>query len=125
MRETRQLTEREAELLGHLLTADFPGVEELREQAKDARAVAEALPEGVYPTTIKLEIPEHSQRATSVQPVPVLAQTTAPSTSPWAGEVLLFVRDGRLALLEFAYVGSTPTEFPPIELVGPPKVRPG
>jgi hypothetical protein len=120
---TRRLTTREAAILHHLLGADFSGIHALREQAKTVRARSEHLAPGVFPTSVKLVVDPSTPEALVDQVVPVEARATGDLESENSGDVLLFVRDGRLALLEFTYYGTTPTSLPAPELLEAPIVR--
>ena len=112
---------REREALSLLLAADFPGVEQLREQAK-AASVAGHCACGCATIDFSIDAAE-ARPASSREPIPVEAQTRdLHGDAPF--ELLLFVRDGWLVGLEIVYYGDEiPTEFPPPSAFEPPVTR--
>jgi len=69
----RPLNKSERDALNYLLAADFPGVEELREQARVASVVGRC-PCGCASVDFSVDR-EVTRRATSYEPVPVDATT--------------------------------------------------
>jgi hypothetical protein len=96
-------------VLEFLLVADFPGVDELRRQAKVVSVVGRC-PCGC--ATINLSV-DGAPVGPPFGAVPVEAR----SREVYAGgplELMLFVRAGRLASLEIVdYANELPVEFPP------------
>lgn len=117
----RPLTTRERDALDYLLAVEFPGVEALRKQAT-AAVVTDGCACGC--ATIDLSVdPTSAPHAVTTEPIPVEAHTREDN----GGEtfsLLLFVREGWLALLEIVYYGDhIPPEFPPPTAFAPPTVR--
>ena len=112
----RPLTHEERDALGFLLTADFPGVEELRGQAPFAEAVGRC---ACGCATIGLKVdPTRAGAATVVERVPVSASSKSGSEG-----LLLFVDDGYLSCLEiYSIEDETPSVFPPPSDFKPPHV---
>jgi hypothetical protein len=114
----RSLTEAEAEALECLLRADFPGVHELREQAPIAKVVGGC---GCGCPTVRLEV-DHDP----VSPTPATSGVVSSHVLDEEGaDLLLFVRDGRLSMLELSWIEEPPASFPSCDRVGPPKWEPG
>jgi hypothetical protein len=106
--DSRSLTTTEKARLEYLLSADFPGVAALREQAKIVRAVDTAEDQ-----TILFRLPDEVVAAEVISPQPVLG---ACETNEYQIELELFVPSGRLFLMGFIFVP------PPIERVLPPSL---
>jgi hypothetical protein len=107
----RPLTAREREILDLLLSVDFPGAKELREQAISVSAEREGM-------IIDLIVSEALPRATVVSRTPVQAVVDGDRHD---GGLLLFVDDGALSALEYWWVTEEePDVFPPLSAVGAP-----
>jgi hypothetical protein len=103
----RPLTAREREVLDFLLSAEFPGVERLREQAGGARVASE--PRDCCPS-LKLVADVTRARPASVRDEPVVVGAGSKSKE-WT--LLLHVRDGWLDEMELVhYTDDVPAEFP-------------
>jgi hypothetical protein len=85
------LNDSEQAALNYLLAADFPGVEELREQARVASVVGRC-PCGCASVDFSVDR-EAARPATSYEPVPVDA-TTRDVGPGGPFQLLIFVRDG-------------------------------
>ncbi len=110
--ETRQLTHREDEILTFLLSADFPRVEKLRDQAPTAQVSGRC---ECGCATIVLAVDESLPVAKEVaqkSAVDAIGRQRADSgTGP---DLILFVEEGRLASIEIVFGGSEfASEFPP------------
>jgi hypothetical protein len=107
----RPLTRGERSLLAYLLESDFPGVEELRAQARSV--VVAGLHKGL-PTIVLLGVTDLNAPAAPVEhPTPVEARVRG-SDPPQ--DVHLFVRDGRLESIELvAYDGIDLPELPRVD----------
>jgi hypothetical protein len=103
----RALTEREAAVLDHLLSVDFPGRDALVAQ----RDLVEVSGRWDDEPTIELEVPGNAARAEVEEDSPVYV-----TTSDGRFEVLLLVAYGRLKLIEL--VDSAGQGMPP-ELPAP------
>ncbi|MDF2146865.1 hypothetical protein P2F65_17940 [Knoellia sp. p5-6-4] len=86
----RLLSDRERDILDLLLSVDFPGAVELRQQGASVYAEREGM-------IIDLVVSAESPRATVVNRTPVQAVVDGDG---YDGGVLLFVDDGRLSALE-------------------------
>jgi hypothetical protein len=111
----RELRPDERAALDALLSIDFPGVAQLRIQARDARA-------GISCTcgcpTITLVSTASAPIAPVKQSVPVEGYYET-ATGEVDALLLLLVTDGRLAELEYAPMGEViPTTFPPAQRLG-------
>ncbi len=107
----RPLTARERDILDLLLSVEFPGARELREQAKAVMAEREGM-------IFDLLVPARLPRATVVNQIPVQAVVDGDG---YDGGVLLFVDDGRLSAMEYWWVTEEkPDLFPPLSAVGRP-----
>lgn len=101
--QPRQLAPRERELLTFLLTADFPGKECLREQAKVVEAIGEC---DCGCGTVHLSVRRGAEPAAVRNQVPVEAHGKGI-------EALLFVRQGFLSSLEIVdYGDARPLTYP-------------
>ena len=94
----RPLRPEERELLDFLLSADFPGRDELRKQAATARVTGEC---ECGCGTIHFCVQNEATRAKVEKIVPVEAHADAL-------EVLLFARDGMLSSLEIVFYTNPP-----------------
>lgn len=109
--EPRPLTVEESLALDCLLSADFPGVDVLREQAAVARVVGGC---GCGCPTVHLEVDLD------------LARPAHPGVvSAWllddeGASLLLFVREGKLSALEVSWMDEPPKVFPSCDRVEPP-----
>lgn len=112
--EPRGLRTPERALIEFLLTADFPGRNELREQLDHVEVVWVC---DCGCGTVNLRVKSLTKRAVVREPIPVEARGRG-------FDVLLFVRDGFLNSLEIVDHGdSRPLEYPStvgLELWAPP-----
>lgn len=102
-------------MLDLLLGVAFPGVGELRVQAKAAAVVGRC---DCGCPSIALEVPEDSPLATGLSSR--LAPTegvVSPLDEGAPGEIILFVDDGRLSYLEYVYDEAPPTEWPTLDRI--------
>lgn len=109
---TRPLTEQERAVQLHLLSVPLDGVEALREQAMQASVA------GSHAPSIDLVV---SDSAPSVPladgPLPITADVVD-ADEQYVGELLLWVKDGRLSALEFAWVtDEPPSTLPPLSSI--------
>lgn len=116
--EPRELTASERALLTFLLTADFPGRDELLQQARKVKATGDC---DCGCGTIDLVVESNGPRATVREPVPVEAWKRGTG----AVDVMLFVRNGLLSMLEVVdYDTDHPSPYPKpedLELWVPPR----
>ena len=102
----RPLTHREADVLHHLLSFDFPGREALLEQARAVKVAGRWEGE----PTIELDVSAQLDPRADVENHPPVEA----STPDRLYTVILFVKDGRLKLLELVDNAGKgmPREFP-------------
>ena len=106
-------------MLDLVLSSDFDGADELREQAKSAFVVGGC----------DCGCPSVDLRAWRGAPAVGLASRLVPSElevvpagDEPSGQVILFADDGRLSYLEYVFFGDTPAKWPDpsrIRVVGP------
>ena len=116
-RVTRELTEVERDVLDAMLSLEFDGVAELREQAQTAQAWRSCeCGCGSIGLTVDPTAPRSSVES-GVVPVDAAFNDGCGD----AGGLILFVRDGRLYELEVWCVGDDPAPMPkaPTLRVGP------
>jgi hypothetical protein len=88
-----------------ILANEFPGAAELRAQIGFVQVVARW---GVDTASVDLLVLEGSPRSSKVEGViPVDATVADQSGSPF-GEILLWVTDGHLSAIEYAWYGDEP-----------------
>lgn len=105
----RPLTDNERTVLAKILSATFPGVDELRAQLASAQTDAPADAPG-----FDIQVPATMARSSvSSNPIPVEAQVLD-ENKEYLGELLVWVTDGRLSSLEYAWI----TDEPPTKLPG-------
>jgi hypothetical protein len=103
----RPLTDSERAILDRLLEPDFGGAEELRQQASGPQVVGQC---DCGCPTIDLAVSPESPRSPIASNVsPVEARVTPLGDEP-PGDLLLFLRDGCLASLEYVYYTCTPPD---------------
>jgi hypothetical protein len=118
--EPRDLTLRERDLLSLLLDhASFDGARELAEQVARTRVA------GGFPTLLDLDVPKTAP-ASRYKPrlIPLRALVHSPG-GELLGEILVWVRDGYLSALEYAwYADDAPSEMPPLDNLRVEEYRP-
>jgi hypothetical protein len=109
--EPRDLTPRERDLLSLLLDpASFDGARELAAQVARTRVA------GGFPTLLDLDVPRTAP-ASPYKPrlIPLRALVNSPG-GELLGEILVWVGDGYLSALEYAwYTEDAPSEMPPLD----------
>jgi hypothetical protein len=110
----RPLTSDEHAVLDLLLSANFDGATDLRAQARDATVVGRC---DCGCPTVDLDVPDTAPAADLLGRVyPVEGRvTTHGDEAP--GEILVFLKDGRLDSLEYVYYDLVPTSWPPIDRI--------
>jgi hypothetical protein len=106
-------------VLDRLLSVEFAGVAELREQAEGA-AVTGLCDCGCPSVDLGVNSTAPSS-ANQARLSPVEGQI-APAGEP-PGDIILFLDHGRLSYLEYVYYGDMPRSWPPIERVTSLKVE--
>lgn len=115
LEKPRPLSQRERDVLEYLLSLDFPGVSELREQAKHVSVVAES----DHCPTIDLVV-DHS-KAKPAKVSDILPVTTYTKDDVNFVHVNLFVRDGWLSEIDVGHYDYIPSELPPPDELVPPR----
>lgn len=107
----RPLNSRERDILDLLLSVDFHGAVELRQQAASVRAEREGM-------IIDLIVEAGTPSATVVGRTPVEAVVDGDG---YDGGLLLFVDEGQLSALEYWWVTEErPEVMPPLTAIGTP-----
>jgi hypothetical protein len=107
----RSLAADEQAVLHFLLEVDVPGAAELREQAVGARVVAAC--ECGCPT-VDLQVPVFAPEAPLPDgPYSIEAEVGSDREQPGGG-IMLFIKGGRLARLEYYFYDSVPGAWPPL-----------
>jgi hypothetical protein len=102
-------------VLALLLSAEFPGVDELRAQASSAR-VAGGCDCGC--PSIALEVPNAAPLASGLTSRLAPAEgVVSPQGDGVPGEIILFVDNGRLSYLEYVYYDAPPKEWPALDRI--------
>lgn len=109
----RPLTEHERAVQLHLLSVPLDGVEHLREQAMQATVAGSDGP------SIDLVVPNSAPRVPLPDgPLPITADVVDPNGQQYIGELLLWLKDGQLRALEYAWVtDEPPTTLPPLSSI--------
>jgi hypothetical protein len=111
---TRPLTHQEHAVLARLLSVPVAGADQLRAQAQAAQAtIRETVAAG-----LDLVVPTSAPSAALPDgPVRLTAEVYDPA-GHYLGELLLWVKDGRLTSLEYAWVTDVaPTALPAVEAI--------
>ena len=112
----RSLTQSEVAALDFMLSADFPGVAELRQQARTARVVGRC---SCGCPSIDIAV----DRTVAPPAIAVLPGAVASATSrdPRVTHLTLWVDGDYLSGLELSWLDEYPDEFPSPETFDPPK----
>jgi hypothetical protein len=116
----RPLTAEERLMLDLVLSSDFDGVDELREQAKAAVVVGRC-DCGCPSVDLQVEGRVPAVRLDS-RLVPSELEIVPVGDEP-PGQVIVFADDGRLSYLEYVFFDDTPEVWPDpsrVQVVGPP-----
>ncbi|MFI1837658.1 hypothetical protein [Streptomyces olivaceoviridis] len=112
---TRPLSPLEQRVLVKLLSAEFPGAQELRNQLAQTRVIR---PWGSESPSVDLEVPPGVPEAAIEDGIIPATATVTDDSGELFGELLVWVSDGKLSALEFSWYGDTPpTELPDPGLV--------
>ncbi|GGW73195.1 hypothetical protein GCM10010503_58360 [Streptomyces lucensis JCM 4490] len=112
----RPLSALEQRVLRKLLSPEFPGARELREQVAAARVTGHW---GAESPSVDLDVSGPAPRAPIADGVLPATGTVTDASGGLSGELLVWVGDGRLSALELTWYGDTaPTELPDPEDVG-------
>jgi len=117
----RPLSDREAETLSFLLSADDPRLAPLRVQAETATVVRTCT---CGCATIDFAVDRtRTQPASGLPMVPVESVTVEQNDPDRIFWLFLFLDHGWLSSIEIAYLDVIPAEFPPLRDFLPPEVR--
>ncbi|MGW4081196.1 hypothetical protein ACWELB_48400 [Streptomyces asiaticus] len=106
----RYLQAAESDLLNKLLSARFPGAEQLRRQVPQTRVVGRW---GIDSPSVDLKVLEPFPPAEVSDGVIPATGAVKDSSGELVGELLLWVSDGRLSALECSwYTDEAPTALP-------------
>ena len=113
----RDLTPEEQAVLALLIPVGSPEADILRQQVAEAKVVGRC---NCGCPTIDLEVPASAPRAAIAGPLASTEAQVAPLTDEPPGQLLLFVREGRLSSLEYVYYSDRPPqEWPSLERLSP------
>ena len=109
----RNLNDREREVIAHILSVEFDGVAQLRSQLGYATAQESWGPQGS--PSFDIDVPPDCEPSSFAENlVPVTADVTDVDGS-YEGELLLWVTDGKISALEYAWVtDNMPRQLPDI-----------
>ncbi|MER5522773.1 hypothetical protein ACWC2M_16775 [Streptomyces sp. NPDC001761] len=111
----RPLSPLEQRILVKLLSAEFPGAQELRSQLPQTRVTR---PWGSESSSVDLDVPLGVPEAAIEDGIIPATGTVTDDSGELFGELLVWVGAGRLSALEFSWYGDTaPTELPDPGLV--------
>ncbi|MFH9677028.1 hypothetical protein ACH4L5_32765 [Streptomyces sp. NPDC017405] len=112
---TRSPSLLEQRVLVKLLSVEFPGAQELRNQLAQTRVTR---PWGSESPSVELDVPPGVPEAAIEDGIIPATGTVTDDSGELFGELLVWVSDGRLSALEFSWYGDTaPTELPDPGLV--------
>lgn len=118
--ETRPLNEDERSVLDLLLSVEFDGVAELREQARAATVVDRC---SCGCPSVQLAVHPDAPKSSCRQRLSPVEAEIAPADDEAPGEVMMFLSEGRLSYMELVYYGdSKPDSWPPIHRMSAAKV---
>lgn len=107
----RPLSDHEREVLETLLAVDFPGVAELRAQVPSAR-VAGSRTSGTAPS-FDIAVAGNAPRSALTQKMAPIAAMAFDADGEYTGEFILWLADGYLSGLEYAWItDETPETLP-------------
>lgn len=112
----RNLDDREREVIAHILSVEFDGVAQLRSQLGYATAQDSWGPKGS--PSFDIDVPVDCEPSSFAENlVPVTAEVTDVDGS-YEGELLLWVTDGKISALEYAWVtDNMPGKLPDISAI--------
>ncbi|MET7383197.1 hypothetical protein ABZT08_31105 [Streptomyces sp. NPDC005526] len=103
--EPRPLTTRERAVAELILGLDFSGATELRAQLDFVRVVARW---GAESASVDLETPPCAPRSPVPDGIVPVDTTVVDASGQLFGEIILWVTDGRLSAIEYAWYGDEP-----------------
>ena len=112
----RPLAEIERRVLAHLLSVDFVGVTELRQQLLRARVAHNWKPDGSPSFDIWIS-PDSPLSSFDGKLAPIKARVSS-AEEPYIGELILWIANGRLSSLEYSWI----TDYPPTTLPDPSSI---
>jgi hypothetical protein len=113
----RPLSDVERRVINHLLSVDFAGVTELREQLRVARVLGNWKPDGSPSFDIWLP-PDVPRSIFGGRRAPIEAYVISADES-YVGEIMLWLTEGKLSGVEYSWV----TDEPPSALPDPVNIH--
>ncbi|MGW5877206.1 hypothetical protein ACWFMI_11740 [Nocardiopsis terrae] len=108
----RELSPREKGVLEEILSRDIPGFEELRQQVQNARVSGNW---GSDLPSIDIEVPETTPRSSVRNIIAPVDVSVLGERGEYLGEILVWLDDGRISAVEYAWVSdSPPRELPEV-----------
>lgn len=112
MKTFRPLTQHERDVLLHLLSVPLAEARQLRQQVMQATVV------GSQGASIDLAIPSSVTRVSGPDGLLPIRAAVLDAHGQYTGGLLLWIKDGRLSALEYAWVTDLPpTDLPPIQSI--------
>jgi hypothetical protein len=100
-----------------LLSLDFAGVAELREQVLVARVLRNWKPDGS--PSFDLWLPENTARSGFTGRLAPISASVTSIVGSYMGEIILWLAEGKLSGVEYSWV----TDDPPSELPDPARIQ--
>jgi hypothetical protein len=112
----RLMDEQERSVIAHLLSVAFNGAAELREQLAFARVVENWKPEGS--ASFDISVPAGVGTAQNIDGVAPVNAYVTDEEGAYVGELILWIENGKLAGLEYAWVtDSPPSRLPEVSQI--------
>lgn len=109
--DMRQLTEHERCVIAYLLSAEFDGAPQLREQLGRASVVRSWTPEGS--PSFDISVPKDIGSSSIDSDIAPVVAEVVDSTGSYIGELILWLTDGKLSALEYSWVTKEPPKYLP------------
>lgn len=112
----RPMDDQERSVIAHMLAVSFNGAAELREQLAVARVARDWKPEGS--ASFDISIPADARTAQISDGVAPVNAYVTDEEGIYLGELILWIANGKLAGLEYAWVTATPpSRLPQVSLI--------
>jgi hypothetical protein len=110
---SRPLNDAERAVLGFLLGPDFKGAKELRAQVLGARVIGNC---DCGCPTVDIEVDANAPSSLLIGPLAPVEARVSPVGNDPPGEVILFLKKGRLDSVEYVYYSDRPpTRWPTLD----------
>jgi hypothetical protein len=113
--DPRPLSEAERRVLRHVLSMEFAGASELRSQLDQVEVIAQW---SLDSTSVDFRVPNATARSPQRSGIIPLNAHVLNESGDYVGELLVWLEDGLLAGLEYAWVtDDMPTVLPDVEQI--------